>query len=108
VLVILAGFAAAAPQAIIDTDFGVPGKTFSDTNAEFAFERSYASTGKGVGDLTGAAFSFDAKRWLKPGIRNRVAVRVTHSSGLGGIWLPAMLVGTDEECSTEQLGKYRY
>ena len=50
VLVILAGFAAAAPQAIIDTDFGVPGKTFSDTNAELALERSYASTGKGVGD----------------------------------------------------------
>jgi hypothetical protein len=77
-------------------------------NDELAFERSYASTGKGVGDLAGAPFSFDARRWLKPGARNRVAVRVTHSSGLGGIWLPAMLVGTDEECSTEQLDRFRH
>lgn len=77
-------------------------------NGEIAFERSYASTGKGVGDLAGAAFSFDAKKWLKPRGTNRVAVRVTHASGLGGILQPAMLVGTDEECSTEQLQKYRY
>jgi hypothetical protein len=39
-------------------------------NGELACERSYASTGKGVGDLVGAAFSFDAKKWLKPGGRN--------------------------------------
>ncbi len=77
-------------------------------NGELALERSYASTGKGVGELAGAAFSFDVKKWLKPGARNRVAVRVTHSSGLGGILQPAMLVGLDEKCSTEQLDKYRY
>jgi hypothetical protein len=77
-------------------------------NGELAFERSYASTKKGVGDLAGAALSFDTKKWLKPGVSNRVAVRVTHSSGLGGILQPAMLVGTDEECSTEQLDRYRY
>jgi hypothetical protein len=77
-------------------------------NGEFAGERSYASTGKGVGDLAGAAFSFDAKKWLKPGGRNRIAVRVTHSTGLGGILQPAMLVGTDEECSTGQLDRFRY
>ena len=77
-------------------------------NGELAFERSYASTGKGAGDLAGAAFSFDAKKWLVPRTRNRVAVRVTHSSGLGGILQPAMLVGTDEECSTERLDRYRY
>jgi len=87
---------------------GVNEQAWIYINGEFAYERSYASTGKGVGDLAGAAFSFDAKRWLKSEIKNGVAVRVTHSSGLGGIWLPAMLVGTDEECSTEQLAKYRY
>ncbi len=77
-------------------------------NEELACERSYASTGKGVGDLAAAAFSFDAKQWLKPRHRNRIAVRVTHSSGLGGILQPAMLVATDEECSTGQLDKFRY
>ena len=77
-------------------------------NGELALERSYASTGKGVGELTGAALSVDATRWTRPGERTRIAVRVTHSAGLGGILGPAMLVGTDEECSTEELGRYRY
>jgi len=87
---------------------GVNEQAWVYVNGEFAFERSYASTGKGVGDLVGAPFSFDAERWLKPGIRNRVAVRVTHASGLGGISMPAMLVATDEECTDEQLDRYRY
>jgi hypothetical protein len=87
---------------------GVNEQAWVYVNGEFVFERSYASTGKGVGDLAGAPFSFDAKRWLEPGVRNRAAVRVTHSSGLGGISMPALLVGTDEECSTEQLDRYRY
>ena len=76
-------------------------------NGELACERSYAATGKGAGEL-GAAFSFDAKKWLKPGCGNRIAVRVRHSVGLGGILQPAMLVATDDECSTGQLDRFRY
>jgi hypothetical protein len=87
---------------------GVNEQAWVYVNGELAFERSYSSTRKGVGELAGAPFSFDAKRWLKPKARNNIAVRVTHASGLGGIWLPAMLVGTDEQCSTAQLDKYRY
>lgn len=85
---------------------GVNEQAWVYVNGELAFERTYASTGKSVGELR--AFSFDAKKYMKQGSRNRIAVRVTHLSGLGGIWLPAMLFGTEEECSTEQLGKYRY
>jgi hypothetical protein len=48
------------------------------------------------------------KKLLKVGARNTIAVRVTHASGLGGIWLPAMAFGTDEACTTEQLDKYRH
>jgi len=77
-------------------------------NGELACERSYASTGRSVGELTGVPFSFEATQWLKPGEPNRIAVRVTHASGLGGITMPAMLVGADEECSTEDLARYRY
>ena len=87
---------------------GVNEQAWVYVNGELAFERSYASTGKSVGELAGVPFSFDAKAWLKPGAGNRVAVRVTHASGLGGITMPAMLVGTDDECSTEQLTAYRY
>ncbi|MEI6502021.1 MAG: DUF4838 domain-containing protein, partial [Armatimonadota bacterium] len=87
---------------------GVNEQAWVYVNGQPAFERTYASTGKSVGDLGGAAFSFDARQWLKPGAKNEIAVRVTHSSGLGGMWLPAMLVGTDEECSTGQLAQFRY
>ena len=76
-------------------------------NGELAFERSYASTGKRVGELAGAALGVDVKRWIRPGVRTHIAVRVTHSTGLGGILGPAMLVGTDEECSTPELDRYR-
>ena len=66
---------------------GVNDQAWVYVNGEFAFDRSYASTGRGVGDLRGTPFSFDARRWLKPGAKNRIAVRVLHSFGLGGIWL---------------------
>jgi len=44
---------------------------------------------------------------MGPGAANRIAIRVTHASGLGGIWLPAMVFGVDEERTTEQLGQCR-
>jgi len=76
-------------------------------NGEPVCERTYASTGKSAGDLVGAPFSADIKRYLVGTGPQRVAVRVTHTSGLGGIWAPAMLFCTDEECTTEQLAKYK-
>ena len=77
-------------------------------NGELAFERTYASAGGGVGDLMGVPFSFDAAHWLKPGLPNRVAIRVTHATGLGGINFPAMLIGTDEDRTTAELDAYRH
>jgi len=77
-------------------------------NGELAFERTYATTGAQAGDLVGAPISFDAARWLQPGLANRVAIRVTHAVGLGGISFPGMLIGTDDECSTAQLDTYRH
>jgi hypothetical protein len=87
---------------------GVNEQAWVYVNGEFAFERTYASTGKSVGDLPTTPFSADIKKYLKQGRKNTIAVRVTHASGLGGIWLPAMLFGTDEACTTEELAKYRY
>ena len=86
---------------------GVNEQAWVYVNGELAFERTYASTGKGVGEL-GGAFSSDVKKYLKPGVKNTIAIRVAHSSGLGGIWQPIALVGTSEPCTTEQLGKYRF
>jgi hypothetical protein len=76
-------------------------------NGELAFERSYASTGKGVGELVGVPCSGDLRRHLAAAGPNRIAIRVSHASGLGGIGFPAMLFCTDEECTAEQLAKYR-
>lgn len=86
---------------------GVNEQAWVYVNGEQACERSYASTGKSVGDLNWVPFSFEAGKWLKPGT-NQIAVRVMHSFGLGGICMPAMLVGSDEELTPEQLGQYRY
>jgi hypothetical protein len=86
---------------------GVNEQAWVYVNGELAFERTYASTGKSPGELPGACSS-DIKKYLKPGVKNKIAVRVTHALGLGGICLPAMLLGTKEECSTEQLDKYRH
>jgi hypothetical protein len=33
---------------------------------------------------------------------------VTHATGLGGISFPAMLIGTDEDCTTAELDAYRH
>ncbi len=76
------------------------------STARLALERTYASTGKPAGELSGA-FRSDIKKHLKPGTKNQIAIRVTHSSGLGGMCLPPILFATQEECSTEQLEKYR-
>ena len=97
----------AKPHLYLDF-LGVNEQAWVYVNGAPAFERSYASTGKGVGELAGPPLCFDAKKWLKPGIKNTIALRVMHASGLGGIWLPAVLVGTDEECTAAQLDKYRY
>lgn len=87
---------------------GVNEQAWVYVNGELAFQRTYATTGNGVGDLAGTPFGFDARRWLKSGDSNHIAVRVTHASGLGGIWQPAMLIGTDQECTSDQLDRYRY
>jgi hypothetical protein len=86
---------------------GVTEQAWVYVNGQPAFERTFASTGKGPGELTWVPFTFDAARLLKPGPGNRIAVRVTHSAGLGGIGAPAMLVGTDAECTTEQVAAFR-
>jgi hypothetical protein len=87
---------------------GVNEEAWVYLNGSLAFERSYASTGRGPGELAGEGFAFDAKDWLKLSSRYRIAIRVSHSVGLGGISMPAMLVATDDECTAAQLDAYRY
>ncbi|MEN6645112.1 MAG: DUF4838 domain-containing protein [Armatimonadia bacterium] len=86
---------------------GINEEAWVYVNGQLAGEHTYASTGRGVGEL-GGAFSIDAKQWLKPGVDNTLAVRVMHKAGLGGMWLPSLLVGTDKPCTTEELQQYRY
>jgi hypothetical protein len=86
---------------------GVNEEAWIYVNGELVCERSYASTGKAVGELRGVPISAEITRHLNPAGPNRIAVRVMHASGLGGILAPATLFCTDEECTTEQLAKYR-
>ncbi len=84
---------------------GVDGEVWVYVNGELVFEKTCASTGKSVSEF--GVSSFDAKKYLKQGSKNKIAVRVNHPASRGGIWLPIMLIGTDEECTTGQLYKYR-
>jgi hypothetical protein len=86
---------------------GVNEQAWVYVNGKLAFERTYASTGRAVGELWTTPFSSDIKAHLAPGAANRIAIRVMHASGLGGVWLPGTLFGTDQECTTEQLARYR-
>ena len=70
------------------------------------FRTNLRLDGKTRGEMSGA-FSCDVKKHLKPGVKNKIAVRVTHR-GFGGNLLAAHAPGTQDECSTEQLDKYRY
>ena len=72
-------------------------------NGELACERTYASTGKGPAELTGTPVLFDAAKWLKAGATNRIAIRVAHETGLGGISFPGMLVASDQELTPDQV-----
>ncbi|NPV46383.1 MAG: DUF4838 domain-containing protein [Armatimonadetes bacterium] len=76
-------------------------------NGELVAERTYASTGKAVGDLVGTPIAVDVAKWLRPGAENQLAIRVTHATGLGGITFPGMLIGTEAECTVEELDSYR-
>ena len=87
---------------------GINEQAWIYVNGELAHEHTYESTGKTPGNLAGMPFSFDAKKLFRPGSKNRIAVRVNHATGLGGMCFPAMLFGTDEPCNTEQLDKYRF
>lgn len=86
---------------------GVNEQAWIYINGQLASQRTYASTGKGPSELTGTPIAFDAAPWLKPGVPNRIAIRVTHATGLGGITYPGMLIGSDSDCTPEQLDAYR-
>jgi hypothetical protein len=100
--------ALAARQHLYLHFMGINEQVWFYVNGELAAERTYASTGAKPGDLGWATFSFDAKRWLRPGADNRLALRIMHTTGLGGMAAPSLLIGTDEECTTEQLQRFRY
>ena len=67
---------------------GVNEQAWVYLNGEAAFERTYASTGKGPSELAGVPIGFDAAQWLKPGAPNRIAIRVTHATRPGRHLVP--------------------
>lgn len=87
---------------------GVNEQAWVYLNGELAYEHTCASTGKGPGELAGRPFSFEAGKWLKPGEPNRLAIRVAHTTGLGGVTAPAVLIGSADECTPEQLANLRH
>jgi len=76
-----AGVASAAPQALIDTDFGVPGKAFEDTNAEQG-NRITGSLPEGWSDNTGWKSKVLAE-YRPTTEEGRTFLRITQTSGDG-------------------------
>jgi hypothetical protein len=61
------------------------------------------TTGLEITKLWATPFRFDAAEWLKPGQRHQVTVRVHDAGGMGGIYMPVLLVGSDKPLTAEQI-----
>ena len=82
VLLLLTGSAAAEPQVIIDTDFGVPGKAFEEIN-EAKGIRITGSLAEGWGDNTNWKNNVAADyKWISEGGRQFLRVQQTSGDGL--------------------------
>ncbi len=82
VLLLLTGSAAAEPQVIIDTDFGVPGKAFEEINAAKGI-RITGSLAEGWGDNTNWKNNVAADyKWISEGGRQFLRVQQTSGDGL--------------------------
>ena len=66
-------------------------------NGALVYEHSCASTGLDYGSIWTTPFAFDARRHLKYGQMNTIAVRVYNRIGMGGIYKPVYLIGVDRE-----------
>ena len=60
-------------------------------NGELAFEHTVKSTGQPVTVLWNKAFVLDARPFVRAG-KNTLAVRVTDTIGMAGIWLPVRFI----------------
>jgi len=72
-------------------------------NGELVYEHSIASTGLPASALWNQPFAFDAKKYLKPGQPNKLAVKVYSSSGMAGIYRPATIYPADREYTAAEL-----
>ena len=72
-------------------------------NGEKAFEHTTASTGLSPNDIWITPFAFDARKWLKAGQENLIAVRVYNLANMGGIWKPVYFVTSDTEVTPDKI-----
>ena len=96
----LAGLALAAPQVILETDFGLPGESFADINAELG-NRITGSLPEGWSDNSGwkSRLVADYSCVTEEG---RSFLRVTQTSG-GGLQFTHALPGMDKEAGYYRL-----
>jgi len=61
------------------------------------------TTGLEVIKLWATPFRFDAAQWLKPGREHQFTVRVHDAGGMGGLYMPVLLVGSDTPLTAAQI-----
>jgi len=78
-------------------------EAFVYINGEYAFERSFKSTGLPPEVVWNQPFLQDVKGLIKPGQPNTIAVKVNNTANAGGIWQPVYLFSTDEEWTAQAI-----
>jgi hypothetical protein len=78
-------------------------EAFVYINGEYAFERSFKSTGQPGEVIWNQPFLFDVKGIIKPGQPNTITVKVNNMANAGGIWQPVYLFATDEEWTAQAI-----
>ena len=74
-------------------------------NGEKAFEHTTASTGLEPDEIWITSFAFDARKWLRAGQENLIAVRVYNRARMGGIWKPVYFVTSDTEATAGKVAE---
>lgn len=84
---------------------GVDADTEIFVNGRKAMERTMTGTGLSVREVYTAAIQLDLRPFLNHGGDNRVAVRVSSTVDIGGIWRPVYLVSSESEADPDALAE---
>jgi len=82
---------------------GVDEEAWVYINGKLVFEHTVAATGKPITVLWSEPFVINIKDYVNLNGNNTIAVRVNNSAGMGGVWKPVTIYGSDEALNANDL-----